>query len=110
MCVVAVVNTLIAPSTKKDQTTQKNPHPLFTGMRVASPGAAPVAAQMEDLDLADHLSINQRRGFFLAEWRACVEQFLVDAGRDTGDFDAASFDCDVDQAGQVNGFGFCESE
>ena len=77
-------------------------------MRVASPGAAPVAAQMEDLDLADHLSINQRCGFFLAEWRAGVEQLLMDAGRDTGDFDSASFDGDVDQAGQVNGFGFCE--
>jgi hypothetical protein len=52
------VNGLNTPSTKKDHITQKNPHPLFTGMRVASPGAAPVAAQMEDLDLADHLSIN----------------------------------------------------
>ena len=79
-------------------------------MRVASPGAAPVAAQMEDLDLADYLSINQWCGFFLAEWRAGVEQLLMDVGRDTSDFDAASLDCDVDQAGQVNGFGFGENE
>ena len=79
-------------------------------MRVASPGAAPVAAQMEDLNLADHLSINKRCRFFLAEWRAGVEQLLVDAGRDTGDFDAASLDCDVDQTAEVNGFGFCEIE
>ena len=79
-------------------------------MRVASPGSGPPDLRMEDLDLADHFSINKRCGIFLAEWRAGVEQFLMDAGRDTGDFNAASFDCDVDQAGQVNGFGFCESE
>ena len=77
-------------------------------MRVASPGAGPPDLRMEDLDLADYLSINKRRGFILAEWRACVEELLVDAGRDTGDFDSASFDGDVDQAGQVNGFVFCE--
>ena len=79
-------------------------------MRATSPGAAPVAAQMEDLDLADYLSINQWCGFFLAEWRAGVKELLVDAGRDTRDFDASSFDGDIDQAGQVNGFGFGESE
>ena len=79
-------------------------------MRATSPGSGPPDLRMEDLDLADHLSINQWRGFFLAEWRAGVEELLVDTGRDTGDFDAASFNGDVDQAGQVNGFGFGESE
>ena len=75
-------------------------------MRVSSPGSGPPDLRMEDLDLADHLSINQRRGFILAEWSAGVEQLLVDAGRDTSDLDSASFDGDVDQAGQINGFGF----
>ena len=79
-------------------------------MRDSSPGSGPPDLRMEDLDLADHLSINKRCGFFLAEWSAGVEQLLMDAGRDTGDFDAACFNCDVDQAGQVNGFGFGESE
>ena len=78
-------------------------------MRVASFGSGPPDLRMEDLDLADYLSINQRR-IFLAEWRAGVEQLLVNAGRDTGDFDASCFDGDVDEAGQVNGFGFGESE
>lgn len=68
-------------------------------MRVSSPGAAPVAARMEDLGLADHLSLNQRRSFFLAEWRAGVEQLLMNAGRDASDFDSASLDGDIDQAG-----------
>lgn len=77
-------------------------------MRVASPGSGPPDLRMEDLDLAHNLSINQRCGFFLAERRAGVEQLLMNAGRDTGDFDAACFDCDVDQTGQVNGFGFGE--
>lgn len=76
-------------------------------MRVASPGSGPHDLRAEDQGLADHLSINQRR-VFLAEWRAGIKEFLVDAGRDTGDFDAASFDGDVDEAGQINGFGFCE--
>ena len=79
-------------------------------MRVASPGSGPPDLRMEDLDLADYFSINQRCGFFLAEWRARIEQFLVDARRDTGDFDAASFYGDVDQAGEINGFVFGESE
>ena len=78
-------------------------------MRVASPGSGPPDLRMEDLILADHLSINQRR-IILAEWCAGVEQLLVDAGRDTSDFDSACFDGDVDQAGQINGFGFGENE